>query len=70
MEQYIVSDIFDYYQLFSFEITTNPFYEEDIGFEVSSFISIGVGPFYIEWDFLEIIESDTINICDFSKDNF
>ena len=70
LEQYIITDIFDYYQLFSLEITTNPFYDEDIGFEVSSFILTGPGPFYIEWDFFEMIESDTINICDFSKDNF
>jgi hypothetical protein len=70
LEQYIVNDIFDYEQLFTFEITTNPFYNENIGFEISSFIFIGSGPFYIEWNFFEIKEFDTINICDFLKDNF
>jgi hypothetical protein len=70
LEQYVVNDILNYYQLFNFDITTNPFYDEDIGFEVASFISVGDGPYYIEWDYFEMIEYDTINICDFSKDNF
>jgi hypothetical protein len=71
VEEYSSENIQDYYKTFIYYPSTpNPYYYEDIYFNVEATNPSGTEPYFVEWDLFEMTEIDVINICDFSKENF
>jgi hypothetical protein len=71
VEEYSSENIEDYYKTFIYYPSTpNPYYYENIYFDIEATNSSGNEPYFVEWDLFEMTEIDVINICDFSKENF
>lgn len=73
VDSYPLQNIENEYNTFTYyPVNPNPYYYEDIGFNINSTYigNIGDDPYFVEWDLFEMLQIDTINICDFSNENF